>query len=102
MREPFAKTGVGQQAHLHGGSRRGVYNRLRMWAVDGTRDRVFTALMAQADTDEDLEWADSVDSTIVRARQQATEAEKGGPGRRTRRPCPPARDRHDRHAPPNP
>ncbi|MEI5098435.1 transposase [Streptomyces sp. PmtG] len=30
------------------GSWRGVYNRLRMWAVDGTRGRVFTALMAQA------------------------------------------------------
>ncbi|UTP28278.1 transposase [Streptomyces rapamycinicus] len=36
------------------GNWRGVYNRLRMWAVDGTWERVFTALMAQADTDEDL------------------------------------------------
>ncbi|MET7645006.1 transposase [Streptomyces sp. NPDC005426] len=27
---------------------RGVYNRLRMWAIDGTRERVFTALVAQA------------------------------------------------------
>lgn len=31
------------------GNWRGVYNRLRMWAVDGTWERVFTALMAQAD-----------------------------------------------------
>jgi transposase len=33
------------------GSWRGVYNRLRMWAVDGTCERVFTALVAQADAD---------------------------------------------------
>ena len=52
-------------------NRRGVYNRLRMWAVDGTWERVFTALMAQADVDEDLNWAVSVDSAIVRAQQLA-------------------------------
>ncbi|MCI3156350.1 hypothetical protein ELQ39_32245 [Streptomyces sp. GB4-14] len=34
------------------GTWRGVYNRLRMWAVHGT----FTALMARADADEDLAW----------------------------------------------
>ncbi|WP_430381928.1 IS5 family transposase [Streptomyces bauhiniae] len=39
------------------GNWRGVYNRLRMWAVDGTWERVFTALVAQADADEDLNWA---------------------------------------------
>lgn len=40
------------------------YNRLRIiWAVAG--ERVFTALMAQAAADEDLNWAVSVDSTIV-------------------------------------
>ncbi|WP_413810848.1 hypothetical protein [Streptomyces sp. OE57] len=37
-----------------------------MWAIDGTWERVFTALMAQADADENLNWAVSVDSTIVR------------------------------------
>ncbi|MFB7335994.1 transposase [Streptomyces adustus] len=47
------------------GNWRGVYNRLRMWAIDGTWERVFTALMAQADADEDLDWAVSVDSTIA-------------------------------------
>ncbi|WP_435594433.1 IS5 family transposase [Streptomyces panacea] len=61
------------------GNRRGVYNRLRMWAVDGTWERVFTALMAQADADEDLNWAVSVDSTIVRAHQHAAGARKKGP-----------------------
>ncbi|AYC39703.1 transposase [Streptomyces griseorubiginosus] len=61
------------------GNWRGVYNRLRMWAVDGTWERVFTTLMAQADADEDLAWAVSVDSTIVRAHQHAAGARKKGP-----------------------
>ncbi|MFE9708465.1 IS5 family transposase [Streptomyces sp. NPDC005930] len=61
------------------GNWRGVYNRLRMWAVDGTWERVFTALVAQADADEDLSWAVSVDSTIVRAHQHAAGARKRGP-----------------------
>ncbi|WP_430378163.1 IS5 family transposase [Streptomyces sp. B1-3] len=61
------------------GNWRGVYNRLRMWAVDGTWERVFTALLAQADADEDLDWAVSVDSTIVRAHQHAAGARKRGP-----------------------
>lgn len=61
------------------GNWRGVYNRLRMWAVDGTWERVFTALVAQADADEDLNWAVSVDSTIVRAQQHAAGARKRAP-----------------------
>ncbi|MFH8399269.1 hypothetical protein ACH4E9_17770 [Streptomyces anulatus] len=40
-----------------------------MRAVDGTRERVFTALVARADSDEDLNWAVSMDSKIVRAHQ---------------------------------
>ncbi|MGV4988544.1 IS5 family transposase [Streptomyces sp. NRAIS4] len=68
------------------GNWRGVYNRLRMWAVDGTWERVFTALMAQADADEDLRWAVSVDSTIVRAHQHAAGARKKGPRQANRRP----------------
>ena len=68
------------------GNWRGVYNRLRMWAVDGTWERVFTALMAQADAHEDLNWAVSVDSTIVRAHQHTRPGPaKRGPGRRTGR-----------------
>ncbi|MGW1957645.1 IS5 family transposase [Streptomyces sp. NPDC001920] len=57
----------------------GLYNRLRMWAVDGTWERVFTALMAQADADEDLNWSVSVDSTIVRAHQHAAGPAKEAP-----------------------
>ncbi|MFI2025842.1 IS5 family transposase [Streptomyces olivaceoviridis] len=56
----------------------GVYNRLRMWALNGTWERVFTALVAQADADEDLSRSVSVDSTIVRAHQHAAGARKKG------------------------
>ncbi|MDV9197169.1 transposase [Streptomyces sp. Wh19] len=38
------------------GSWKGAYSRLRNWALDGTRERVFTALLAQADANEDLSW----------------------------------------------
>ena len=44
-----------------------------------TWGRVFTALTAQADADEDLAWAVAVDSTIVRAHQHAAGARKKGP-----------------------
>jgi transposase len=40
---------------------------------------VFTALLAQADADEELNWVVSVDSTIVRAHQHAAGARKKGP-----------------------
>lgn len=39
-------------------------------------------MMARADADEDMNWAVSVDSTIVRAHQHATGTRKKGPGRR--------------------
>lgn len=69
------------------GNWRDVYNRLRMWALDGTWEQVITALMTQADADEDLTWAVPMDSTIVRAHQHAAGARKKGPGRRTSRSC---------------
>ncbi|MET9127130.1 transposase [Streptomyces sp. NPDC004528] len=60
------------------GNWRAVYNRLRIWAIDGTWERVLTVLVAQADADEDLNWTVSVDSTIVRAHQHAANARKKG------------------------
>ncbi|MEV8016717.1 hypothetical protein AB0O76_10290 [Streptomyces sp. NPDC086554] len=48
-----------------------------MWAVDGTWERVFAALMA--DADEDLTWAVSADFTMVRAHQHAAGARKKRP-----------------------
>ncbi|MFE2146638.1 IS5 family transposase [Streptomyces sp. NPDC059456] len=64
----------------HFGSWKGVHNRLRVWAADGTWAKVFTALLAQADAEGDLEWVVAVDSTIVRAHQHAAGARpKGAP-----------------------
>lgn len=56
----------------------GVRNRLRMRSADGTWERVFTALLATADANEEPNWAVSVDSTIVRAHQHAAGARKRG------------------------
>lgn len=53
--------------------------RCPMRVIDGTWERVFTALIAQADAEEDLGWAVSVDSTVVRAHQHAAGARKRGP-----------------------
>ncbi|MFI8266560.1 IS5 family transposase [Streptomyces sp. NPDC085665] len=60
------------------GSWTGAYSRLRMWAIDGTWERVFAALLAEADAEEDLDWVVSVDSTIVRAHQHAAGARQKG------------------------
>ncbi|WP_408645820.1 IS5 family transposase [Streptomyces odonnellii] len=60
------------------GSWKGVYTRLRNWAIDGTWERVFTALLVQADADGDLDWVVAVDSTIVRVHQHAAGARKKG------------------------
>ncbi|MFF1896222.1 hypothetical protein [Streptomyces sp. NPDC058206] len=72
------------------GNWRGVYNRLWMWAVDGTWERAFTALMAQADADADLNWVVSVDSMIVRAHLHAAGARNKGPRLANRRTTPSA------------
>ncbi|WP_418952736.1 IS5 family transposase [Streptomyces formicae] len=63
----------------HFGSWKGPHNRLRKWAADGTWETVFTALLAQADADGDLDWVVAVDSTIVRAHQHAAGAPQKGP-----------------------
>ncbi|MFF9105662.1 hypothetical protein ACF1AU_34490 [Streptomyces rubrogriseus] len=54
----------------------------RMCVVDGTWERGFTALVAQANANENLDWAVSVDSTIVQAHQHAAEVRKRGHVRR--------------------
>ncbi|MFJ2061172.1 IS5 family transposase [Streptomyces sp. NPDC087908] len=50
----------------HFGSWKGAHNRLRKWAADGTWEKVFTALLAQADAEGDLDWIVAVDSTVGR------------------------------------
>ncbi|MFK4070558.1 IS5 family transposase [Streptomyces sp. NPDC029674] len=69
----------------HFGSWKGAHNRLRKWACDGTWEKVFIALLAQADTEGDLDWIVAVDSTIVRAHQHAAGPVKRGSGRRAGR-----------------
>ncbi|KOV22562.1 transposase [Streptomyces sp. XY413] len=61
------------------GSWKGVHNRLRVWVADGTWERAFTALLAQADEEGDLEWVVAVASTVVRAHQHAAGARQKGP-----------------------
>ncbi|MFB8400744.1 IS5 family transposase [Streptomyces sp. NPDC055912] len=64
----------------HFGSWKGAHNRLRKWAADGTWEKAFTTLLAQADAEGDLNWVVAVDSTIVRAHQHAAWArQKGAP-----------------------
>ncbi|WP_404867657.1 IS5 family transposase [Kitasatospora griseola] len=60
------------------GSWRAAHNRLRMWALDGTWEKVFTVLLAQADAEGDLGRVVAVDSTIVRAHQHAAGARQKG------------------------
>ncbi|MEU6934976.1 transposase [Streptomyces sp. 2RAF24] len=49
----------------HSGSRKGAHNRLRKWTADGTREKVFHTLLAQADDEGDLGCAVAVDSSLL-------------------------------------
>jgi transposase len=49
-----------------------VWKRHRRYAGDGTWDTVLAALLARADTIGKIEWTVSVDATINRAHQHAT------------------------------
>ncbi|WP_244523859.1 IS5 family transposase, partial [Blastococcus sp. DSM 46786] len=49
-----------------------VWKRHRRFAADGTWDRVHAALLADADAAGLIDWNVSVDSTINRAHQHAT------------------------------
>lgn len=83
------------------GNLRGVYNLLRMSSADGTWERVFTTLLAQADDDEELNWVVSVDSMIVRAHQHAARARKKGPRPASRTTMPLAGPRPADHEDPS-
>lgn len=49
-----------------------VWKRHRRFCVDGTWDKILTALLAEADAAGRIDWAVAVDSTINRAHQHAT------------------------------
>lgn len=49
-----------------------AWKRHRRYAADGTWDTVLTALLAEADAAGEIDWTISVDATITRAHQHAT------------------------------
>jgi len=54
-----------------------VWKRHRRFSADGTWDKVLAALLAQADAAQQVDWTVSVDSTINRAHQHATNLPRG-------------------------
>ena len=49
-----------------------VWKRHRRFSADGTWDRIHARLVAEADASGEVDWTVSVDSTINRAHQHAT------------------------------
>jgi transposase len=57
-----------------------VYERHRRWSADGTWDKVYAAVLADADAQGRIDWSMvSVDSTTCRAHQYAAGASKKPP-----------------------
>ena len=61
-----------------------VYDLFRRWQRNGTWQRIFTELQAQADAKDLITWDLNVDSTVCRAYQHAAGARKRGTCRRSR------------------
>ncbi|MFD6861908.1 IS5 family transposase [Streptomyces diastaticus] len=55
-----------------------AYDLFRRWQRDGTWQRIFTELQAQADAKELITWDLNIDSTVCRAHQHAAGARKRG------------------------
>ncbi|MGW2354900.1 IS5 family transposase [Actinacidiphila glaucinigra] len=55
-----------------------AYDLFRRWQRDGTWQRIFTALQAQAEAKDLITWDLNVDSTVCRAHQHAAGARKRG------------------------
>ncbi|MEU4931935.1 IS5 family transposase [Streptomyces yokosukanensis] len=70
------------------GSWQTCYDRHRRWSADGTWERLFRVVQADADAERHIDWSMvSVDSTVCRAHQHAVGARKQAPrksGRRAR------------------
>ncbi|MFD6742376.1 IS5 family transposase [Streptomyces anthocyanicus] len=60
------------------GSFQTAHKRLIRWAVDGTWEKILSAVLAAADAVDDIGWMVSVDSTVVRAHQHSAGASKKG------------------------
>jgi transposase len=63
-----------------------VWKRHRRFSEDGTWDKIHQALVAAADAEGEIEWTVSVDSTINRAHQHATNL----PREKSKQPAPDA------------
>jgi transposase len=62
-----------------------VYQRKRLWALDGTWHRIAERLRLDADLDEGPDWTLGLDSTVVRAHQHAAGARHQPPADRPKR-----------------
>lgn len=60
------------------GSFQTAHKRLIRWAVEGTWERILTAVLAAAEGADNIGWTVSVDSTVCRAHQHAARARKKG------------------------
>ncbi|MFB7554142.1 IS5 family transposase [Streptomyces sp. NPDC056154] len=60
------------------------YDLFRRWQRDGTWQRIFSELQAQADAKDLITWDLNIDSTVCRAHQHAAGARKRGTCRRSR------------------
>jgi transposase len=59
------------------------YDLFRRWQRDGTWQRIFSELQAQADARELITWDLNIDSTVSRAHQHAAGARKRGTCKRS-------------------
>jgi len=62
-----------------------IWKRHRRYSGDGTWDSILAALLTVADSQGDVDWSVSVDSTVNRAHQHGTNLPRttGGPARIT-------------------
>jgi transposase len=60
------------------------YDLFRRWQRDGTWQRIFSELQAEADARELITWDLNIDSTVARAHQHAAGARKRGTCKRSR------------------
>ncbi|MBD8060138.1 IS5 family transposase [Cellulomonas sp. JH27-2] len=58
-----------------------VWKRHHRFTIDGTWDQIWSALLAEADAAGQIDWEVSVDSTINRAHQHATNTTRPEQGR---------------------
>ncbi|HEV7209383.1 MAG TPA: transposase [Mycobacteriales bacterium] len=56
-----------------------VWKRQARFSRDGTWDRILTAMLTNADAVGELDWTVSVDSTVTRAHQHATNLPREAP-----------------------